>query len=176
MDLFFVTIISSFFLTLASGQPTLLSLWKLENPATSYDPENNRFSLNYDVHENINDNNVKVKIFTAGCQNPQDGSEAIEVTDGITLETMGASNGKGTLEFALEISTLTQNNNVFDNTNPEKPAIKLCARYGLWTPDGSMEVNFIESLLTLRFDMSGAEFSYSGFETKESDSSGEDMT
>ena len=176
MDLFFFTLISSFFLTLASGQSPLLSLWKLENPATSYDPENSRFSLNYDVNQNINDSNVRVKIFTSGCQNPRDGSKAIEVTDGITLEKMGASDGKGTLEFALEIATLTQNDNVFDNTNPDKPAIKLCARYGLWISDGSHEVNFIESLLTLQFDMSGTDFSYSGFETKAFDSSGEDMS
>ena len=173
MNLFFFSIISSFFL-FANGDLNLLSLWNIENPTTAYNQESNKFSLSYDVNANIKDGHVKAKIFTFGCQNPADGSKAIEVSDGITVEKMGASNGKGSLEFALNIPTLTQNDDVFGATNPERPSIKLCARYMLWTPDGH-EVNFIESLLTLKFDVRGTEFSFSGFDSKEFDSSGEDM-
>mmetsp|Transcript_17819 Transcript_17819/g.44464 ORF Transcript_17819/g.44464 Transcript_17819/m.44464 type:complete len:175 (+) Transcript_17819:109-633(+) len=174
MNLFFFSIISSFFL-FANGDLNFRTLWNLENPTTIYDQASNKFSLSYVVNENIKDSHVKAKIFTFGCQNPADGSKAIEVSDGITVEKMGASNGKGSLEFTLNIPTLTQNDDVFDATNPERPSIKLCARYMLSTPNGH-EVNFIESLLTLKFDMRGTEFSFSGFDSKEFDSSGQAMS
>lgn len=175
MNTIFVTLISSLVFSSANGQVNPLLVWQLDNPTTSYDSETDKFSLTYDVHENITDKNVKAKIFTSSCQNPADGSKGIEVTDGITVEKMGAAGGTGSLEFALDVSRLAQNKDVFDTTDPQKPMIKLCARYMLWTPD--REVNFIESLLNLQFNLnSEMEISYSGFETKSFDSSGSDMS
>ena len=172
MKHFFFTQIFSCLLLFADGQVSLLEKWKLENHTTDFASESNKFTLTYDIHEDMNDGNVMVKIFTAGCQNPEDGTNAIEVPDGITLENVGASDSKGIFEFTLDISKLVKNDDVFDNSNPDKPVIKLCARYMLWTPDGSYEVNFTESILSLYFELNDAEFIYSSFFSKQFDSSG----
>lgn len=174
MNTLFFALISSFFFMFANGQTNPLLRWKLDNPTTTYTPESNKFSLIYDVHEDISDVNAKAKIFTSGCQNPDDGSKGIEVSDGITMEKIGAANGKGSLEFVLNVRTLTQNKDIFDTTNPDKPVIKLCARYMLWTPEH--EVNFIESLLDVQFDLAGTEVHFSGFVSKAFDSSGNAMS
>ena len=169
MNFFFFALISSLFL-FASGQFNPLLIWKIDNPTTTYTPESNKFSLVYDVHTEMSDRNIKAKVFTSTCQNPDDGSKGIEVSGGITVEKMGASDGKGSFEFVLDVRTLTENKDIFDTTNPNKPMIKLCARYMLWTPD--REVNFIESLLNVQFDLTGSEITYSGFVSKAFDSSG----
>ena len=174
MNMSFVIVVLSLLFLSTNGQNPL-AIWKLDNPKTNFDSETDKFSLTYDVHEAITDTNVKAKIFTPACQNPADGSKGIEVSDGITVEKMGAADGIGSLEFVLDVPTLTQNKDVFDTTDPQKPMIKLCARYMLWTPQN--EVNFIESLLNVRFDMtSEMEISFSGFDSKSVDSSGNDMS
>lgn len=171
----FAIVVLSLIFSSTNGQVNPLAIWKLDNPTTNFDSESDKFSLTYGVHEAITDSNVKAKIFTSACQNPADGSKGIEVSDGITVEKMGAADGTGSLEFVLDVPTLTQNKAVFDTTDAQKPMIKLCARYMLWTPQN--EVNFIESLLNVRFDMtSEMEISFSGFESKLVDSSGNDMS
>ena len=174
--LFFFSLISSFFFLTNGEENELFAQWKIENPTTTFKSESSEFSLSYNLHENMNEDNVKVKIFTADCQNPKGGGKGIEVSDGITLESVGASNGKGIFEFALDIPSLVRNDDVFDNTNTDKPIIKLCARYMLWTLDGLNEVNFVESILILHFDLKDAEFSYSRFVSQEFDSSGNAMS
>lgn len=161
-------------MSIAKGQNPL-EKWKLENPTTTFVPETNKFTLAYDVGA-IDDDNIKIKIYNAKCKHPQDGSVAIEVSDGITVENLGVNDSKGVFDLGLDISKLTENDDVFDNTNPDKPMIKLCARYMLWTPDGRMEVNFIESILTVHFDMKNTELTFSKFATKEFDSSGQAMS
>jgi len=174
MKLFFFTVFSAFFLAFAPGQAkaNLLEKWKLENPTTTFDSESNKFTLAYDLHTSITEDNIQVKIFTEGCQNPVDGTKAIEVADGIIVKNPGVLDSKGTFEFTLDIATLTNNDDVFDLSDPKKPAIKLCARYMLWTPGGAYEVNFIESLLTLNFDLNDVGFVFSTFVSKDFDSSG----
>jgi hypothetical protein len=176
MYFFFVTLISSFSFLFANGQVSPLEMWKLENPTSTFASESNKFTLAYDVHNDINEDNVRVKIFTADCQNPVDGTSAIEVSDGITVEKMGASDSKGIFEFALDIPKLVKNDDVFDSSNPDKQMIKLCARYMLWTPGWTYEVNFIESILILYFDLKDTEFTYSGFVSKEFDLFGQAMS
>ena len=90
------------------------------------------------------------------------------MSDGVTVEKVDA----GIFEFALDLPTLIENKQVFDGSNPSQPTIKLCARYMLWLPDGSHEVNFVESILTLYFDLKGADFSFSKFVSKQIDSNG----
>ena len=172
MNLFlFVGLISAFFVESAHGQGGLLERWKLENPTTNFASESNKFTLTYDLNKDITEDNIRVKIFTAGCQNPTDGTKAVEVTDGITVENPGISNSKGIFEFTLDIATLAKNDKVFDGQHPDKPVIKLCARYMLWT-GGTYEVNFIESILNLNFDLKDVGFVFSGLTSKNFDSSG----
>jgi len=176
MYFFFVTLISSFSLLFANGQTSPLEMWKLENPTSTFVSESNKFTLAYDVHNDINEENVRVKMFTADCQNPVDGTSGIEVSDGITVENFGASDSKGIFEFSLDIPKLVKNDDVFDSSNPDKQMIKLCARYMLWTPGGTYEVNFIETILNLSFELKDTGFSYSGFASKVFDSSGQAMS
>ena len=88
---FVIVVLSLLFLSTNGQNP--LAIWKLDNPKTNFDSETDKFSLTYDVHEAITDTNVKAKIFTFACQNQADGSKGIEVSDGITVEKMGAADG-----------------------------------------------------------------------------------
>jgi len=165
---FVIFVLISFFA--GAVQAGLLDRWKLENPGVNFVSETNTFTLTYDVNEDITKDNVRAKIFTAKCQDPEDGSKGIEVLDGVTVKSTDVVDSKGTFEFTLDIKELSNNNDVLDISNPQKPSINLCARYMLWT-GGTYEVNFLETILHLDFDLTDVGLSFSSLVSKNFDSS-----
>uniref|UniRef100_A0A7S4EEV6 Uncharacterized protein n=1 Tax=Pseudo-nitzschia australis TaxID=44445 RepID=A0A7S4EEV6_9STRA len=168
-------LIFAFFFVFANVRAGLLDMWKLDNPIVDFSSESNTFRLSYDLNKDVTKESVHVKVFTAACQDPQDGTEGIEVTDGITVQNTDVSDGKGIFEFKLDIKTLSNNSDVIDTSNPQRPSIKLCARYMLWT-GGTYEVSFIESILALNFDLTDAGFVFSNLVSKNFDSSGTEVS
>lgn len=145
---------------LAYARAGLLDKWNLDEPSVKFDSGTNSFKLSFDLHEDITEDNIRVKIFTAACQNPDDGTKGVEVKRGITVQNTNLSDRKGNFEFTLDIEELSKNRDVFDTSKPDKASLKICARYMLWI-GGANEVNFIESILALNFDVSNSGFTFS---------------
>lgn len=145
---------------LAHVRAGLLDKWNLDEPSVKFDPGTNTFKLTYDLNEDITEDNVRVKFFTAACQNPDDGTKGVEINNGISLKNTNVSDRKGNFEFTLDIEALSKNSDVFDTSKPDKPSLKICARYMLWI-GGANEVNFLESILALNFEVSNSGFTFS---------------
>lgn len=136
------------------AQQDLAGKWALDNPVTTFVAETNTFTLTYDLDDTIGQSNTLATIFDKDCLEGNN-----EMTEGITGMALAfPSIGKGTLDFTIDTSILSQRSDVYAVVSPGIGEMKLCARFMLQTDDGSFEVNFIESVITVTFDLT------SGFE------------
>jgi hypothetical protein len=140
----------------ANGQSTttLMELWSIENPITTFNENTDTFAMDYGIHADIVvSDNLRVEILARNCAHPRLGT-----TEGILLESI---NGHGDHVFTIDPQIMSQNENVFGyNTDDEGHRwgeVELCLRYMLWTGPTSdpyaLEVNFLETLLTLYIDL-----------------------
>eukprot|EP00536_Pseudo-nitzschia_multiseries_P013769 jgi/Psemu1/327301/estExt_fgenesh1_pg.C_6120002 len=105
--------------------------------------------------------NTAAQIFEKGCR---DEGNQLFAADGIEGTTTGADTpGQATLSFSLKPIILKNNNNVFTSIPEEaKATMEFCTRFMLQTDDGSIEVNYLESIVTLIFSLT-AGFELEGF-------------
>ena len=136
---------------LTNGQ-TLLEKWKIDDdPAISFNELTNTFTLTFEVDDSITQANTATTIWEQGCAVEGNQLLAADGIDGATaaVDTMG----EGYLTFNLDAAILAQNSNVFTSLPSENSAeMKICARFILQT-DGFIEVNYIETIITIVFDL-----------------------
>jgi len=135
---------------------TLTAQWALDNPVTTFVAETNSFTLTYDVDDSIVLVNTLSMIYDKDCL--EGGNDLVDATGIEDMTTAVATTGVATMNFNINTDILRQNPNVFKTGADNSAEMKICARFMLRTDDVSLEVNFIESVITITFDLT------SGFE------------
>jgi hypothetical protein len=152
---------SDFVAILTYGQ-TMSEKWAFaDDPITTFNAQTNTFTMKFDVDDSVTQANVAATIWEKGCMEEGNQLIAVDGIEGITtaVDTLG----EGSLAFAINTETLVQNSNVFTALLTENSAeMKICTRFMLQTDDGSFEVNFIETIITIIFDLT-AGFEVEGF-------------
>jgi len=123
----------------------------LENPVSNaFDQVTNTFSLTYDVHDSIEQGNIFATIYDEDCA---EGNNELTVGIGSVTTLVGPNIGEATLAFVLDTSALALNTDVFAAVAGNTAEMKMCSRFMLKTKTGEIEVNFIESIITVFFDL-----------------------
>jgi len=129
-----------------------LEKWALDVPVGTYNGPTNRFTLTFEVDDSITQANIAATVWDpVGLE----GGNQLLDADGIDdITTSVVTTGEATLTFDLNIPILKENVNVFTDLPAQNEAeMKVCARFMLFTDDGSIEVNFVESIVTLTIDL-----------------------
>jgi len=143
---------TSDFQSIFTNGQSLSDKWAVDDPVTTFDAETNTFTLTFDVDDSIAQANVVATIWEQGCM---EGGNKLLAADGIEgTATAVDITGKATLTFDLSTEILAQNGDVFTPLPAENSAeMKICARFVLQTDDGSFEVNYLETIITITFDL-----------------------
>ena len=138
----------------ASGT-NIMDRWKLQLPRVSLVDENNTVVMDYGISERISSDNIRAEIFTEDCEYPL-------LTNGILSQTIGA---QGAHVFQIDPKNLATNPEVFstiDYPGADGAKMRFCLRYMLWsgpeTDNGSIMVNYLETILILSFDLTAGSF------------------
>jgi len=176
MKLLFSSLIASLAATAVNGQ-TLAEKWQIGEPAYTYTPEDNKIDLNYAVSTFIIETNPSVEIFDANCGTGGNSKTAGFTTaltglEGITspddsAESFSVDGRLSELDVTLDMQTLAADSDLFANTGENKASIVFCIRYSL-DATGDLEVNFLESLITMNIDLS-AGFTVDSFDVAPKD-------
>ena len=148
---------------------SLSDKWSIADPIFGYTGLD--FTFDYDVSNFIDVGQAYYEVYDSGCKsggNPP-------VSTGFTLDplvdvTAGSITDDGTFNVAadtvevplsIDVNTITGNIDVYTETNTAgsiSATIEFCVRFGLKTKSGGatpvVEVNFLESLVTLNVDLS----------------------
>ena len=130
---------------------TLTAKWALDNPVTSFVAETNSFTLTYVVDDSIVLVNTLSTVYDKDCL--EGGNDLVDATGIEDMTTAVATIGVATMNFNINTDILRQNPNVFKTGTDNSAEMKICARFMLQTDDVSLEVNFIESVITITFDL-----------------------
>ena len=135
-----------------NGQ-SLLSKWGFEKPTFLFVDETNAFTLTYAVDDSITQANTISAVYEKGCM--EEGNELFDI-DGIEgITTAVDTIGQATLSFNLNPKILTGNSNIYTAIPDEaRGEMLICARFMLQTGDGSVQVNYLESIIQILFDLS----------------------
>jgi hypothetical protein len=143
------------------GLQSLAQKWNITDPIFTYDGLH--FDLDYQVTDFINDRMVTYSVYDKDCQEGgksvdnsvlQSSKEALTGTDGDgTGERMLA------IDVELQAATITTDPNIYsEDTTPGSVTaqIDFCVRFSLQTDTNpnEIEVNFLETLVTLYVDLS----------------------
>jgi hypothetical protein len=153
------------------GLATLAQKWNLTEPLFTYD--SNSFTLDFTVTDYIAQGMTKYSLWKApDCQ---EGNQELGTSDAFKSKT--TSDVVGSVDFAsprgegdVEAGGTVYLNMTFDPEtisssdiytesevdNQMIAVIRFCVRFGLWTPDTQttpVEVNFLETLITLTVDL-----------------------
>jgi hypothetical protein len=159
-------VLSYIALAVVDGQ-TLLEKWAIEeNPVTTFDENTNTFTQTFEVDDSIVLINTGGQIYDEGCR---EGGNAFYVqADGVsnTATTM-AGTGLATLTFQLDLDILRLDDNILDvdPLDPQGANMRFCSRFLLKTDDATVEVTFLETIITLNFDLT-AGFEITSFTTQ----------
>ena len=133
-------------------------LWSIGAPTLTFDPVSTTFEMNYGIHtDRTISENLRVDILGPDCAYPKLGT-----TEGIVLDSLATSGTQfGRHVFRIETQVMAQNDILFsystDPLQPKQGEIDLCLRSMLWTgpvtDPNALEVNYLETLLTLYIDL-----------------------
>jgi len=135
-----------------NGQ-SLVSKWGFEEPNFTFVDETNAFTLTYAVDDSITQANTISAVYEKGCM--EEGNELLAI-DGIEgIKTAVDTIGEATLSFKLNPKILVGNSNIYTAIPDEaRGEMLICARFMLQTDDGSVKVNYLESVIQILFDLS----------------------
>jgi hypothetical protein len=159
----FLLVLSCSF-NIANGQ-TLTEKWGIDEDTviTSFDPNTNTFTQTFDVDDSILLANTGGEIYDEECK---EGGSAVYLDDEgiLNIGTAIAGTGLATLSFDLDLDILRQDPTVFlrNPLDAQDIRMKICSRFFLQTGDASLEVNYLETIITLFFDLE-AGFDVTGF-------------
>jgi len=148
-----LVVASDFVVTFTDAQS--LEKWALDIPVSSYDSQANTLTLTFDVDDSIAQANTAATVWDPDCREGGNQLLAADGIEGIAIDT--DTTGKAALSFDLDYSILKQKSNVFTDLPAQSTAsVQFCARFMLYTDDGSTEVNFLESIITIDFDLTSS--------------------
>jgi hypothetical protein len=136
--------------------PTLAERWFIEDPDFTYDSLN--FTLDFEINDYIQGvDQVQYKLFDDSCDNAYTGSG---LTDSKGSSFFNGADGKHTIGIQVgvdsnAISTDTQVYSLDESNLQVVATIDFCLRFALHTPaaGGAVEVNFLETIVTLVVDL-----------------------
>jgi len=167
--IFAALVATSDFGSIVTNGQSLSAKWAIEKPVTTFDVQTNTFTLTFEVDDSVAQANVAATIWEQGCM---EGGNELLAAGGIEgIATAVDTNGEATLTFDLNTQILVQNEDVFTSLPAENSAeMKICARFMLQTDDGSLEVNYLENVITITFDLTaGIELEGFSVQVKERD-------
>jgi hypothetical protein len=139
---------------------SLADKWNITENGFSYDQLT--FTLDYNMSDIILDNMMKAELFTTDCKEggvivPTTDLEVILVPDD-TVPGVGENIREASVQIDVNPTTISKNPAVYsEETNPEGQlvaTVRFCMRFGLYTNgDSQIEVNFLETLVTLQIDL-----------------------
>lgn len=147
---FAALVVTSNFVAIFTRANTL-EKWILGDPVGSFDQQANSFTLTFDVDDSIIQANTMASVWDEGCS---EGNQLV-FADGIeNVATAVDTIGEATLSFSLNYQILKQNGNVFTEFPAQYAAeMKICAQFMLFTEDEFIEVNFLETIITISFNL-----------------------
>jgi len=144
---------------------TLAEKWSIADPTFAYDGMD--FSFDYPVSNFVDQGQAYYEVYDSGCKeggnlvttgftlNPIVDVTAGSVTDDATFDIAGKT---AQVPISVETSDITSNTDVYTETDTGGAvgaSIVFCVRFGLNTlGDSPVEVNFLESVVTLNIDLS----------------------
>ena len=146
------------------GLQSLAQKWNITDPVFTYDGLH--FDLDYQVTDFINDNMVVYSVWNRDCQ---EGGISVSNTvlssskEALTGDAYDGTGGSGermlAIDVDLEAATITTDPNIYsEDTTPGSVTaqIDFCVRFSLQTDTApnEIEVNFLETLVTLYVDLS----------------------
>jgi len=144
---------------------TLAEKWNIADPAFAYDGLD--FTFDYPVSNFIDQGLAYYEVYDSGCKEGGNLvttgftlSPLVDVIAGsVTDDAAFAIDGKtAQVPIAVTANDITSNTDVYSETNTAGSmgaSIVFCVRFGLNTPgDSPVEVNFLESVVTLSVDLS----------------------
>ncbi|VEU42597.1 unnamed protein product [Pseudo-nitzschia multistriata] len=143
----------------------LYEYYRLQTPLVSLIEENNNtIIMDYGMSESFVSDNIRAEIFTEDCEYPV-------LVDGIISQ---AIDDQGKHLFQIDPRTLSNNTKVFSLLDdPYKAKMKFCLRHtffsGPESDNGSIPINYLESILTVFFDLRAAVYVGFSVEQKELD-------
>ena len=160
--IFFASVAST--LAAERGLQTLAKKWNITDPSFAYDSLG--FALDYQVSDFIDNGHTSHAIYTSpGCQETGDVVPASVLTSTRPVLTGAAydaeNNGDGIRDQSLTVNVVAANITASDiyeedtTVGSVTAAINFCVRFSLLTTGpGAVEVNFLETLVTLFVDLS----------------------
>ena len=160
--IFFASVAST--LAAERGLQTLAKKWNITDPSFAYDSLG--FALDYQVSDFIDNGHTSHAIYTSpGCQETGDVVPASVLTSTIPALTEAAynaeNNGDGVRNQSLTVNVVAANiatSDIYEEdttVGSVTAAINFCVRFSLLTTGpGAVEVNFLETLVTLFVDLS----------------------
>lgn len=148
---------------LSEAQNAFIDVWAIEEPILSFVQESTTITLAYGVHDAISPpENARTLIYDQYCN----GTVLSGPLDGILLDSIDSQTAAHT--FQLDPSVLSQNPDIFvaDDPGPDgrpRASMTFCTRYMLWTGsenNGALakQVNFLETIVTVYFVLTGEFF------------------
>merc|ERR1740130_583618 len=144
---------------------TLAEKWSIADPTFAY--KGLDFTFDYPVSNFVDQGQAYYEVYDAGCKEGGNLvttgftlSPLVDVVAGsITDDATFAIDGKTTqIPISVTANEITSNTDVYTETNTAGSvgaSIIFCVRFGLNTPgDSPVEVNFLESVVTLSVDLS----------------------
>jgi hypothetical protein len=142
---------------------TLAEQWSITDPVFAYDGLD--FTFDYAVSNVMTTGQAYYEIYDLGCQagntpvasgitepGLEDVVELIEANEGL----FSATGKNARVPFSIDANTIAASPiySEVDNAGTITATIVYCVRFGLKTPGGGTEVNFLESIVTMTVDLS----------------------
>lgn len=135
-----------------TSSQSLASKWSIEEPSHTFVDETNTFTITFAVDSSITQGNTGAIIYEKGCRD--EGNELVDADGIVGLKTAVDTVGLATMTFDFDPKVLTDNSNIFTPFPDEARAeMQICALFMLQTDDGLIEVNYLETIITIFFDL-----------------------
>jgi len=144
---------------------TLAEKWSIADPAFAYDGMD--FSFDYSVSNFVDQGQAYYEVYDGECKeggslvttgitsNPLIDVASGSVTDDALFDIAGKT---AKVPITVDVNTITSNTDIYSETDTDGSIgaqIVFCVRFGLNTlGDSPVEVNFLESVVTLNVDLS----------------------
>ncbi|KAG7337992.1 hypothetical protein IV203_020636 [Nitzschia inconspicua] len=151
-------------LAAANAQSNLKEKWEIGTPTVDYISLG--VNLTFAVSDFILPGQAKYQMYTSGCK--EQGTPLVNQTSGLVdmglvdtdnlVREEGVSlNKKATIKISLDPTTLTKNTELYSenaSSGSTNAQVVFCVRFGLHVEGASVEVNYLETEITLDIDRS----------------------
>jgi hypothetical protein len=149
----------------ANGESTLEEKWEIGETPT-FDYSSLDFTLTFAITDFILAGQAAYTMYTSGCK--EEGTPLVNQTSGLIAMGLDDTdntvrqedvtlNQEATIKISVDPTTISTNTELYseDTTiGAVNAQIVFCVRFGLSTPGDNVEVNFLETVITLDIDLS----------------------